>query len=185
MTCLPDAGFLARVNGVVALGGDPTMLGTMRLVAGRTVAVLGVDDGHLGFVVEVDPSGLENALNRLATGEFTIELHPGLVTSVDAGPPLVVFNDVVLIRPGTTGSVMLDLAVKRGTPRLLPRRRRRRRHPHGLHGVRLRGGRTGAAARRGAARPAQQGGAEHARPPAAPRSAPRAGPAELRPRLPR
>lgn len=111
VTCLPDPEFLAQVDGVVALGGDGTMLGAMRLVAGRTVPVLGVNHGHLGFLVEVDPADLQKALTRLVSGDFTLEPHPGLITAVDGGPELVAFNDVVLIRPGTTGSVMLDLAV--------------------------------------------------------------------------
>jgi NAD+ kinase len=112
VTLLPDEEFLEQVHGIVSLGGDGTMLGAMRLVAGRTVPVLGVNYGHLGFLVEVDPSGLEAALTRLAAGEFTIELHPGLVTSVGpGGESLVAFNDVVLTRPATTGSVQVDLAV--------------------------------------------------------------------------
>ncbi len=111
VTCVPDAEFLARADGVVALGGDGTMLGAMRLVAGMQVPVLGVNHGHLGFLVEVAPADLPAALTRLVSGEFTLEPHPGLVTAVDGGPELVAFNDVVLIRPGTTGSVTLDLAV--------------------------------------------------------------------------
>ena len=111
VTCVPDAEFLSRVDGVVALGGDGTMLGAMRLVAGMQVPVLGVNHGHLGFLVEVGPADLPAALTRLVSGEFTLEPHPGLVTAVDGGPELVAFNDVVLIRPGTTGSVTLDLTV--------------------------------------------------------------------------
>jgi NAD+ kinase len=111
VTCLPDAELQAQVHGVVALGGDGTMLGAMRLVAGRTVPVLGVNHGHLGFLVEVEPARLDVALTRLAAGDYTIELHPGLVTTVEGAADLVAFNDVVLTRPGTTGSVSIDLSV--------------------------------------------------------------------------
>ena len=76
---VPEAEFLARVDGVVALGGDGTMLGAMRLVIDRPVPVLGVNHGHLGFLVEVTPAGLEPALGRLSAGDFTVEQHGCLV----------------------------------------------------------------------------------------------------------
>ena len=67
---VPDAEFVAEVDGVVALGGDGTMLGAMRLVIDRPVPVLGVNQGNLGFLVEVTPAGLPSALERLAAGDF-------------------------------------------------------------------------------------------------------------------
>jgi NAD+ kinase len=64
-----DADFVARVGGVVALGGDGTMLGAMRLVIHRPVPVLGVNHGSLGFLVEVYPQTLVPALAQLAAGD--------------------------------------------------------------------------------------------------------------------
>lgn len=107
VTCVDDETFAARVDGVVALGGDGTMLGALRLVARRPVPVLGVNHGHLGFLVEIDPSGLGDALNRMATGRFTVETHPGLAVG-----DRTAFNDVTLIRPRTTGSISVDLALR-------------------------------------------------------------------------
>src|ERR1044071_697534 len=66
---VPDAEFAAEVDGVIALGGDGTMLGAMRLVIDRPVPVLGVNHGNLGFLVEVTPTGLPSALERLAAGD--------------------------------------------------------------------------------------------------------------------
>ena len=42
---VPEPQFLADMDGVIALGGDGTMLGAMRLVIGRPVPVLGVNHG--------------------------------------------------------------------------------------------------------------------------------------------
>ena len=67
------------MTGIVALGGDGTMLGAMRLVVDRPVPVLGVNHGNLGFLVEVTPARLPAALARLATGDFTVEQHGCLV----------------------------------------------------------------------------------------------------------
>jgi NAD+ kinase len=110
---VPDQEFLARVGGLVALGGDGTMLGAMRLVIDRPVPVLGVNHGNLGFLVEVTPATLGAALEQLARGDFTVESHGCLVA--DAGPVALStrfgFNDVVLARLGRTGAVSVDLMV--------------------------------------------------------------------------
>lgn len=54
-----------QADAVVSLGGDGTMLGALRLVARRPVPVLGVNLGNLGFLVEVEPAELMDALDRL------------------------------------------------------------------------------------------------------------------------
>jgi len=108
-----DATFLDVVEGVIALGGDGTMLGAMRLLVDRPVPVVGVNHGNLGFLVEVTPAELPSALRRLAEGDFTIERHGCL--EADAGDrPLTTrfgFNDVVLARTGRVGAVSVDLWV--------------------------------------------------------------------------
>ena len=55
------------------------MLGALRLVAQRPVPVLGVNLGNLGFLVEVEPHELDAALDRLETGDYTIEEHSAAV----------------------------------------------------------------------------------------------------------
>jgi NAD+ kinase len=108
-----DDEFVTRVDGVLALGGDGTMLGAMRLVIDRPVPVLGVNHGNLGFLVEVTPGRLQPALDRLAAGDFTIEEHGCLAAEVPRLQPHTAFgfNDVVLARLGRTGAVSVDLAV--------------------------------------------------------------------------
>jgi NAD+ kinase len=104
---------VARVGGVVALGGDGTMLGAMRLVIDRPVPVLGVNHGNLGFLVEATPLTLAPALAQLSTGDFTVESHGCLVADA-ADVPLETgfgFNDVVLARLGRAGAVSVDLTV--------------------------------------------------------------------------
>src|SRR5918999_4069728 len=42
-----------QADALISLGGDGTMLGALRLVAGRPVPVLGVNLGNRGFLVEI------------------------------------------------------------------------------------------------------------------------------------
>jgi NAD+ kinase len=111
---VPDDRFLAVVDGVIALGGDGTMLGAMRLVMRRPVPVLGVNHGNLGFLVEVTPASLEVSLAQLVGGDFTVESRGCLVAESTTGVPLRTdagFNDIVLARHGRTGTVSVDLLV--------------------------------------------------------------------------
>src|SRR5690242_17681 len=50
---------------LVSLGGDGTMLRSMRLIAGRETPVLGVNLGRLGFLAEIDVDELPSALTDL------------------------------------------------------------------------------------------------------------------------
>ncbi len=66
-------------DGMIALGGDGTLLGAMRLVSGRPVPVLGVNLGRLGFLAEVEGPELDAALEALAEGRARTESRPCLV----------------------------------------------------------------------------------------------------------
>jgi NAD+ kinase len=98
--------FVGEVDGVIALGGDGTMLGAMRLTADRPVPVLGVNHGNLGFLVEVSPGELPKALERMAAGDFTVEQYGCLCLTADGLTIRYAFNDVVV-----RGMAEVDLAV--------------------------------------------------------------------------
>src|SRR5215218_10505932 len=66
LTPVPVEELAASTDGIIALGGDGTLLGAMRLVAGRPVPVLGVNFGHLGFLAEVEGADLDAALTMMA-----------------------------------------------------------------------------------------------------------------------
>ena len=105
-----DAELAEQADAVVSLGGDGTMLGALRLVARRPVPVLGVNLGHLGFLVEVQPEELHDALDRLERLDFTIEQHSALWLGAD-GDEAVAFNDLALVRVPGDGVVEAVLTV--------------------------------------------------------------------------
>jgi NAD+ kinase len=71
----------------VSLGGDGTMLRTVDLVADDGVPVLGVNLGHLGYLSEVEPSHLEDALERFFDGRHTLERRMRLAVDVETATP--------------------------------------------------------------------------------------------------
>jgi NAD+ kinase len=95
---------------LISLGGDGTMLGALRLVAGRPVPVLGVNLGNRGFLVEVQPQELDAALDRLDTGDYTVEGHSAAVLTDEAGESIA-FNDIVLGSVPGEGAVQASLTM--------------------------------------------------------------------------
>jgi NAD+ kinase len=89
---------------LISLGGDGTMLGALRLVAQRPIPILGVNLGSRGFLVEVEPHELDAALDRLDTGDFTIEEHSAAVLT-DGGDESIAFNDIALASVPGEGAV--------------------------------------------------------------------------------
>jgi NAD+ kinase len=112
---IEPAEFPLLADGVIALGGDGTMLGAMRRLVGSSVPVLGVNHGHLGFLVEVDPEGLPAALDRLANRDYKVQTHDAVQATPEDGDPILAFNDLVIARVPLTGAASLDLTVQ-GVP---------------------------------------------------------------------
>jgi NAD+ kinase len=70
----------------VSLGGDGTILRTVRWAAPRGVPVLGVNLGRLGYLTEVEPAELEQALDRFVVGDYAVERRMMLDVAVQADP---------------------------------------------------------------------------------------------------
>lgn len=107
---VPAAELAARSDALISIGGDGTMLGALRAAVRDPKPVLGVHMGRVGFLVEVEPPDLPQALDRLAAHDFTIESHACLACDV-CGEGMVAFNDVALVRQPGCGFVTATLAV--------------------------------------------------------------------------
>ena len=59
---------IAEADLVISLGGDGTMLRSVRLLEGAPVALLGVNLGSLGYLTEVEPDDLAVTLEKFAAG---------------------------------------------------------------------------------------------------------------------
>jgi len=59
---------LSEADLVLSLGGDGTMLRSVRLLEGAPVPVLGVNLGSLGYLTQVEPDRLTDSLDRFVSG---------------------------------------------------------------------------------------------------------------------
>ncbi|MFI5893454.1 NAD(+)/NADH kinase [Actinoplanes sp. NPDC051513] len=101
-----------RAGLLVSLGGDGTMLRTMRLVEGRKTPVLGVNVGRLGFLAEVDLPDLPGALSAIDEHKFTIESRTAVRTVLPDGREVSAFNDIALVRVPGDGLAAVGIAVE-------------------------------------------------------------------------
>jgi NAD+ kinase len=95
---------------VVALGGDGTTLAALRAAARVHRPVLGVACGSLGALTTVTAEQLEEALARIAAGDWTERRLPALVVERDGEEDLRAINDLVLVRAGA-GQVIFEVEV--------------------------------------------------------------------------
>ena len=65
--------FCREAQMVVVIGGDGTMLRAARTVYGKEIPILGINQGYLGFLTEVEVEHLDNALAQLLSGNYQVE----------------------------------------------------------------------------------------------------------------
>jgi NAD+ kinase len=73
---------LDGVDLLVSLGGDGTLLRAVDSALDASVPVLGVNLGLLGYLTEVEPAGLEDALERFLAGRYEVEERMTLAVAV-------------------------------------------------------------------------------------------------------
>jgi NAD+ kinase len=77
----PAETFADGLDVVLSLGGDGTMLRAVDLVYEAGVPVLGVNVGQLGYLTEVEPPDLDDALQRIVDGNY--EVDERMVLAID------------------------------------------------------------------------------------------------------
>jgi NAD+ kinase len=111
---LPRHELAERVDFVVVLGGDGTLLAVARAIGRRRLPILGVNLGALGFLAEIDRGELFPTLEAVLAGRFRVESRMRFEVAVDHdGSELVrhlALNDAVIAK--TALSRMVDLEVR-------------------------------------------------------------------------
>lgn len=102
---------LPDVDCILVLGGDGTMLKAAReLKSRKSVPLLGINLGTLGYLTEVEPDHVEAALTQLLSGDYELEsrmMLNGTIYRKD-GEKLEewALNDIVISRSGIRQQVM-------------------------------------------------------------------------------
>lgn len=91
-----------KVEGVVVIGGDGTLLATAREVAPLGLPLLGVNVGQLGFLTEIEVPDLMEALHKLMHNSYRIEermmLHTAVIREGRVLEEYICLNDAVITK---------------------------------------------------------------------------------------
>ncbi|MBR1866498.1 MAG: NAD(+)/NADH kinase [Lachnospiraceae bacterium] len=106
-----------RFDGILALGGDGTILKVSRDLRQMNIPVVGVNLGTLGFLTEVEPDQIFPVLDRLFADDYEMEermnIH-GAIYKEQKAVPLhedVALNDIVITRAGFSRVIGLKIFV--------------------------------------------------------------------------
>lgn len=113
---LPAAELAEACDLLVAVGGDGTMLLAAQQMFGRSVPLLGINRGRLGFLADVSSSEVAESFDAVLAGDYEEDVRALLSATLErrTGPPLtcLALNDIV-IQKHETGR-MIDLETRIG-----------------------------------------------------------------------
>lgn len=88
---------------IISLGGDGTFLKIARMVYEKSIPLLGVNLGNVGFLTDIDKENLYEAIKSIAVGEYRIESRMMLDMEI-------IRNEVVI----ASDTALNDIVVSRG-----------------------------------------------------------------------
>jgi len=112
-----DTDFDALIHAEMAfvLGGDGTLLGVARHLALRSIPLLGINVGHLGFLSEASPETMDEAVRRVSLKDYELESRLMLEAQVWRGDKcvsgLVGLNDAGIAKASFARMVTVDVFV--------------------------------------------------------------------------
>ena len=106
--------FAGSIDLAIVLGGDGTMLGIGRQLAGSKVPLVGVNLGRLGYMTDIPIQDVKTVLTEIIAGYYEADERTLLDAAVLRDGKVInralALNDVVVNRSGISG--MVELAVK-------------------------------------------------------------------------
>lgn len=107
--------FAGKIDIVVVIGGDGTLLGLGRRVAGLNIPIIGINMGRLGYMTDIPLNDIEVHLPAMLNGAYELDTRTLLESQVIRnGAPAhqgTALNDVVVNRSSRSGMVELTVEV--------------------------------------------------------------------------
>lgn len=106
-SCVREAGM------VLALGGDGTILNAARVVGDKGIPILGINLGKLGFLAEVSPGDLREAIVEILAGRYRIEERMVLQATTPAfpGKRFHAVNDIVVDKGRSSRLIDMETSI--------------------------------------------------------------------------
>lgn len=105
---------LFKADFVISMGGDGTLLRAAGHVGSKGTPILGVNMGRLGFLADVLPSEIEEAIASLYDGNYDIENHTVIQAEADGRPlqgPSYALNDIAVLKRDNASMITIHAEV--------------------------------------------------------------------------
>lgn len=106
---------LEGIDLLVVIGGDGTFLAGARLVAQRSIPILGINEGRFGFLTEVEREDMEEVIEKVLKGEIKPQKRMMLSAYLKIGSEEVYMgdylNDVVISKESLARMVEVEVFV--------------------------------------------------------------------------
>ena len=99
-----------KMDFVITLGGDGTILNAATIVRDSGVPVLGINLGRLGFLAGIEKARIKEAIDLLQRGMYTIEDRSMLQIESDAplfGETPIALNDMTILKRDTSSMITI------------------------------------------------------------------------------
>ena len=116
----PENVYGEPIDVALSVGGDGTFLTSAAVIGDKNIPVLGVNVGHLGFLADVQSQDLDEILQKLVAGEYTIERRSLLNVKVldkegilrnDLVMAPNALNEVAILKQGLTNMLSIETRV--------------------------------------------------------------------------
>ena len=102
---------IGNMDLILAIGGDGTIIHAAKHAVKHGLPVLGINAGRLGFLAQLEASGLD-MLTRLVSGDYNVREHAMVeaLAETDSGPQVfVALNDIVLSKADMSRIVDIEV----------------------------------------------------------------------------
>ena len=95
----------------IVIGGDGSFIEAARVLEERDIPVLGINMGTLGYLTEVELNHIDEAIEKVVNGEYSLEERMMLEGEFQNGDSNVALNDIVVSRKGALRVIHFRLFV--------------------------------------------------------------------------
>ena len=99
------------IDAVIVIGGDGSLIEAARALQKHDTPILGINMGTLGYLTEVEITGIEDAIKKVIADDYILEKRMMLEGIFDNGDKDICLNDIIVSRKGALRVIHFDLYV--------------------------------------------------------------------------
>ena len=99
------------IDFALSVGGAGTFLTTAAAVGSKSVPILGINCGHLGFLAEVKTQDVDYIMDKLLAGDYTVEQRTLLAVTCSEGGHILdpnALNEVAIMKQGLSSMITVE-----------------------------------------------------------------------------